>query len=79
MSNGATAAVVQQQKQAEQLDSVFFLLLTIEGRNKKITEQGYNASIVRDLAINMPFIEKWSIATAGTSGRSLGQNRHTRK
>lgn len=31
MSNGATAAV-EQQKQAEQLDSVFFLRLTIEGR-----------------------------------------------
>ena len=53
MSNGATAAV-EQQKQAEQLDSVFFLLLTIEGRSNKMTEQGYNASIVRDLAIHMP-------------------------
>ena len=53
MSNGATAAV-KQQKQAELLDSAFHLLLPIEGEKIKMTEQGYNASIVRDLAIHMP-------------------------
>ena len=32
----------------------FFFSFRLKGKNNKMTEQGYNASIVRDLAIHMP-------------------------